>query len=512
MFRRELAHDEYVPTRLSVARAGPVESIRLTDTSALSVLGDVASDDVMHLRGPLLSGLDHPSTGVLLSAWRTRRGDSPSTAARRFSVSTATYKSWEQGDHDLTDRILMALSRDLRVPVYQLQEWTGRHPQDLPPPSTWTAGALPALLRGWRRRQGLSARELSRRLGVAPGTVDNWESGAVPHPRHIPAIARLFGTSASDVRNAAGPDRVRRPNTTGGPDSTPLAKARHTLGLSLATLGGRVGVSPSTLSRWEGGERGPHNSLYPALALALECSIADVHRMFAEYSTSVRNTVGPLPGLGAMLKDRDMGVEDLARATGADTAIAAEWASGRRPVPYHVVSHIEELIGMRFADQRETLRRRRAPGRGTESPLRRRRMQQGLTQSELAQRIGIAPNSIGCWEVGHRNPNVTQVRVLSRVLECSPAELGRELGVAIPQKPDPEQWLQRDLGGLLCALRQASGLTKAQVGRCVGRTSSTVRNWELGRTTPPSHVRVRLAQLYAVNPVSLERIVYVNSE
>jgi transcriptional regulator with XRE-family HTH domain len=41
-----------------------------------------------------------------------------------------------------------------------------------------------------RRRQGLSLRELARRLGLDPGTVEAWETGAIVKP--FARIAEIF--------------------------------------------------------------------------------------------------------------------------------------------------------------------------------------------------------------------------------------------------------------------------------------------------------------------------------
>jgi transcriptional regulator with XRE-family HTH domain len=62
-----------------------------------------------------------------------------------------------------------------------------------------------------------------------------------------------------------------------------------------------------------------------------------------------------------------------------------------------------------------------------ESPLKRLRQQVGLTQAELARRIGVSDRAVRGWEKGEYPPTLTipQIRALCR-----------ELGVAFDELPD----------------------------------------------------------------------------
>ena len=51
--------------------------------------------------------------------------------------------------------------------------------------------------------------------------------------------------------------------------------------------------------------------------------------------------------------------------------------------------------------------------------------------------------------------------------------------------------------------RVAAGYSGAEVASRLGRCATTVRRWELGRTTPPQHVMLLLASLYGVTPAEL---------
>lgn len=56
---------------------------------------------------------------------------------------------------------------------------------------------------------------------------------------------------------------------------------------------------------------------------------------------------------------------------------------------------------------------------GEKMEIRKCRKKQGITQTELAKRIGVAPSTVTQWETGARNPSVNQVPLLASALECS---------------------------------------------------------------------------------------------
>ena len=55
--------------------------------------------------------------------------------------------------------------------------------------------------------------------------------------------------------------------------------------------------------------------------------------------------------------------------------------------------------------------------------IRQLRVENGMTQKELAHRIGVSPSAIGMYEQGRRVPDSTVLTRLARVLKCSTDEL-----------------------------------------------------------------------------------------
>jgi site-specific DNA recombinase len=96
-----------------------------------------------------------------------------------------------------------------------------------------------------RRRLGLKMlqREVAEQLGVCEPSICNWEANtSAPEIRHLPGIIRLLGYNPLPVANTLAERLVRQ---------------RTSLGLSQKQSAERLGVDPSTLARWERGEREP---------------------------------------------------------------------------------------------------------------------------------------------------------------------------------------------------------------------------------------------------------------
>lgn len=59
----------------------------------------------------------------------------------------------------------------------------------------------------------------------------------------------------------------------------------------------------------------------------------------------------------------------------------------------------------------------------TASPITAARLAAGLTQSQLAALVGVAPQQIGAWERGERNPKTAALLSLASALKCPVEDL-----------------------------------------------------------------------------------------
>ena len=53
-----------------------------------------------------------------------------------------------------------------------------------------------------------------------------------------------------------------------------------------------------------------------------------------------------------------------------------------------------------------------------DSPIARARLAAGLTQAQLAEKVGVLPNQIGNWERGFRVPKLDALRRIAAALGC----------------------------------------------------------------------------------------------
>lgn len=51
------------------------------------------------------------------------------------------------------------------------------------------------------------------------------------------------------------------------------------------------------------------------------------------------------------------------------------------------------------------------------------RKKQGLTQKQLAEKLGVTQACIGMWESGNRKPDIITLKKLARILGCTADEL-----------------------------------------------------------------------------------------
>ena len=144
--------------------------------------------------------------------------------ARRLSVRPESIRRWEDG----------SVVPGVRL-VARVIAFIGFDPS---PPET----SLASRLRAYRRREGLTQREMASRLGVQADTAARWEwRGQRPRPEHWAIIERILGPA--ETVQADLPNRLRH--------------ARRKLGLSQEEFGAPLGLGQHVVSDWERGRCEP---------------------------------------------------------------------------------------------------------------------------------------------------------------------------------------------------------------------------------------------------------------
>lgn len=108
--------------------------------------------------------------------------------------------------------------------------------------------------------------------------------------------------------------------------------------------------------------------------------------------------------------------------------------------------------------------------------VRKRRLDLGLLQREVALRIGVDKTTVYNWEAGTASPRRQALPAVIRFLDYDPTEIGFTLGER------------------LRATRRRLGLSHADLAQRLGVDPSTVVDWEQGGNRPNRRCRDRIAE------------------
>jgi transcriptional regulator with XRE-family HTH domain len=439
------------------------------------------------------------SPHAVLLGWRVGRGWTPGRAAERFESNLVDYVGWESGSAAVPWRVVAKVSSDLNLAPVPLADLAS---VDVVSPEDWTPGDLVPTLGIWRAAQGISLRRAAQWVGVSPGAIAHWQKGGIPRPSYLPGLAAALGVAVSDVRRCAGEDPVRRPQTSGGPLTTPLARARLDAGLTQADVARVVWVSVPTVSRWEAGERRPSFEDSHRLACALGLTVQAVDDCLEGYPTSCRDTVGELRGLRAALATRGLSTAALAQALDVPAAVARDLATGRRSFPRAGLAALANLLGQDPFDCVTQLRSMPVPT--ANSPLREMRLGRGMTQAQVGLRLGVCASTVGAWERSVRMPEPFRAVALARVLG-TPGEVLAEAIGRDANPPEAKSLVDLSLGDTLFNARSSLGFSATQIGRMIGVSGGTVRRWENQRSFPRRRHLSRLAVVLDLEEAALLR-------
>ena len=107
--------------------------------------------------------------------------------------------------------------------------------------------------------------------------------------------------------------------------------------------------------------------------------------------------------------------------------------------------------------------------------IRKRRLDLGLLQREVAEELGVTESTIWNWEANYSSP---QLRLIPKVI----AFLGR----------DPHDTQTDSLGERLVACRRAAGLSQKELARRLGIDPTTLARWERGEREPSARLAAKL--------------------
>ena len=115
------------------------------------------------------------------------------------------------------------------------------------------------ILKYYRKRKGLTTRQLAESVGIVPATMLMYERGQFPIPHQIAvAISEVLEVN----KNMLFDDFAQFMDY---PYNDKLREVRKTYGLNQSTFAEKAGISWSIYSKWEGGSRKPSRKMYQQL-------------------------------------------------------------------------------------------------------------------------------------------------------------------------------------------------------------------------------------------------------
>lgn len=117
------------------------------------------------------------------------------------------------------------------------------------------------------------------------------------------------------------------------------------------------------------------------------------------------------------------------------------------------------------------------------------RKRKGITQSELAEKAGIAPNTLRRYESGATCPDPDSVQ-----------KIAVALGVKAEDLVNLDSVLKNEtVSERITRLRRLRGMTQEELGGLVGSTKSTVAKYESGKGHMKSSTLTRIAEALEVS-------------
>ena len=110
--------------------------------------------------------------------------------------------------------------------------------------------------------------------------------------------------------------------------------------------------------------------------------------------------------------------------------------------------------------------------------LRKRRLDLGLLQGEVADALGVAESTICSWETGRTSPQLRFIPRIIAFLEYDPLD-------GVPHETLAER---------IIATRQKLGMTQKEMARTLGIDPTTLGRWERGAGKPSRSLRERLEE------------------
>ena len=192
--------------------------------------------------------------------------------------------------------------------------------------------------------------------------------------------------------------------------------------------------------------------------------------------------------------DLDLSQPETARRLGVSDCTLRNWEKSHYSPKTKYLPEIIKFLGYTpWQTSSRTLRER----------ILKKREQLGLSQKQLALRIGVSPDTIADWESGQTKPSPWLLRTLAAYFAHGGRPIiGQQTFEA--NKLLFSERLKLFLGRHLKRRRQSLGLTQSQLAERLDTTIWAVRGWEENRYIPKVHHIRRIIEFLGYVPEEIQ--------
>ena len=223
---------------------------------------------------------------------------------------------------------------------------------------------------------------------------------------------------------------------------------------------------------------------------AIDQLSADLHQLVASRrSVAVRTVAAPAEetggarfspaGLKHLREGFDLTQQELAQLLEVSPVTVTAWETGKSRPRQVNLTQIAAVREKTQAQVDAALKRQPVPDVSA-ADVKRLRKALDLTQTALAELVGVSAAAVTAWETGKTTPSRENRRSLGALTQKPRAEIDATLsrsGVV----PAREAVLSAEE---VRRIREAAGLSQRDLARKLGVSVNSVSNWETGRTEP----------------------------
>ncbi len=288
-------------------------------------------------------------------------------------------------------------------------------------------------LRSLRIARSESLAHVAPVLGIHPNTLARWERGVrIPGPEAINRISDYYGVSRREIveffdgrRTPASPDDTLR--------ATGLRRVRTSYAVPVRVIAQDLDVPAHTIYNWErGGARMPAG-LLPRLARLIGIEQGTLRVLLAQPAVVPARTPVPRSSLERWRRRVGLTKSAAARLIGCNRHTLAKWESGASMPSLSCIRAIARHYGVRPQEVALAVSYQTSPKldpRSWRSDEFSRvvsdvRQWSGLTQRDLADRLGVGFATVRAWEAGRTEPGQARTRELEAVFKLPHGSLER---------------------------------------------------------------------------------------